>query len=103
VVSASYENELDDLGHVLLRVEFITDGPDVIDYSLALVAKQRAELVTIRVYDGAHGVNEMHRYTRSTGKQPAIQFHHGTLGEGMRAALVGIERGYSQMVEGWDR
>jgi hypothetical protein len=103
VVSAHYERVLDALGGVLLRVEFITDGREVVDYALVLIAMRQGDLVTARVYDGAHGVNEMHRYTRSGGKQPAVHFHAGTLGEGMRAAMVEIELRYRQMIEGWDR
>jgi hypothetical protein len=33
----------------------------------------------VRVYDAAHGHNEMHRYTRSGGKEPGEVFHSGTL------------------------
>jgi hypothetical protein len=58
---------------------------------------------TVRVYDGAHGVNEMHRYTASRGKQPGTVFHSGTLGEGMRAAIAEVEHGYRGMIEGWER
>lgn len=56
---------------------------------------------TIRLYDGAHGHNEMHRYTRSAGKQPGTPLHRGTLGEGMRAAIGEIKSGYREMIEGW--
>ncbi len=103
MVSASYENDLDECGRVVLKVEFVTDGPDVVDYSLVLVADDGNGFVTIRVYDGAHSVNEMHRYARTTGKQPAVRFHHGTLGEGMRAAMIEIADRYLQMIEGRDR
>lgn len=30
-------------------------------------------------------------------------FHGGTLGEGMRAAIFEVERGYREMIEGWKR
>lgn len=43
----------------------------------------------------------MHRYTRSGGKQPAVAFHPGTLGERMRAAIDDITRGYAEMIRGW--
>jgi hypothetical protein len=58
---------------------------------------------TVRLYDSAHGHNEMHRYTRSKGKQPGTPFHGGTLGDGMRAAIDEIERSYREMIEGWER
>ena len=31
------------------------------------------------------------------------QFHSGTLGGGMRAAIVEIEGAYREMIEGWER
>lgn len=58
---------------------------------------------TIRVYDGSHGRNEMHRYTRRGGKQPANVFDAGTLGEGMRRAISEAKRSYDEMIEGWER
>jgi hypothetical protein len=42
---------------------------------------------TVRTYDAAHRFNEMHRFTRSRGKQRGVRFHRGNLGEGMRAAI----------------
>lgn len=68
-----------------------------------LVVDDGGETHTVRLYDGAHGVNEMHRYTRGAGKQPAEIFHGGTLGEGMRAAIHEIEDGYEAMIEAWRR
>jgi hypothetical protein len=53
------------------------------------------------VYDGAHGKNELHRYTRSGGKQQAEVIHDGTLGEGMRDAIKHIRHGYGAMIEAW--
>jgi hypothetical protein len=58
---------------------------------------------TVRLYDGAHGENELHRYTREGGKQPAEVFHRGTLGQRMRAAIEEVERGYQAMIESWHR
>ena len=45
----------------------------------------------------------MHRYTRSGGKEAGVPFHGGTLGEGMRVAISEVERGYREMIEGWER
>ena len=58
---------------------------------------------TVRVYDAAHGFNEMHRYTGAGGKQAGVRFHPGTLGDGMRVAIEAIEGGYREMIEGWGR
>lgn len=103
MVSAAYTELLDALGEIRLRVEFATEGREVVGYSLVVIAMRQGDAVTVRVYDGAHGVNEMHRYTRSAGKQPAARFHRGTLGEGMRAAKAEVKRSYPKMVEGWER
>lgn len=56
----------------------------------------------MRVYDGAHGVNELHRYGRRAGKHAAEIFHRGTLEEGMRAAIDDAESGYEAMIESWN-
>ncbi|HEX6665589.1 MAG TPA: hypothetical protein VF081_03230 [Solirubrobacterales bacterium] len=86
-----------------MRVDFTTVGPDVVDYAIVLLVELGEETATVRVVDSAHGFNEMHRYTRSGGKQAAVAFHSGSLGEGMRAAIADIKRGYVQMIEGWER
>jgi hypothetical protein len=57
---------------------------------------------TVCVYDGAHGINEMHRYTWPGGKQRPTVFHGGTLGDGMRAAIAEVESSYRTMIEGWE-
>lgn len=57
--------------------------------------------VTVRVYDGAHGINELHRHDRSGEKAPAESFHAGTLGEGVRTAIAAVRSGYQEMIEAW--
>jgi hypothetical protein len=57
---------------------------------------------TVRVYDSAHGLNEMHRYTRDGSKQNGVVFSIATLGEGMRTAILDIKERYLAMVEGWE-
>lgn len=102
-MSAHYRRILDHGLGALLRVQFTTRGTDVIDYAVVLLLEVERGMETIRVYDGAHGHNEMHRYSRSAGKQPGAVFHGGTLGEGMRAAISEVERGYREIIEGWER
>lgn len=87
----------------VLRVEFITNGREITDYAVVLLLAVDGSVETVRVYDGAHGHNEMHRYKRGGGKQPGEPFHAGTLGEGMRAAIAEVENGYREMIEGWNR
>jgi hypothetical protein len=102
-VSADYTRLLDRLLRVFMHVEFKTDRRDVVDYSIVLLVEVDGELETVRLYDGAHGENELHRYARKGGKQPAEIIHHGNLGSGMRAAIVEIERGYGAMIESWSK
>lgn len=83
-------------------VEFTTHGREVIDYAVVLtVDDEQGEAVTVRVYDGAHGVNEMHRHDRAGEKASAESFHAGTLGEGMRAAITAVRAGYKEMIDAW--
>ncbi len=102
-MSAYYRRILDHALGALLRVQFTTQGNDVIDYAVVLLVDTEKGTETIRVYDAAHDHNEMHRYTCSAGKEPGTVFHSGTLGEGMRAAISEVERGYREMIEGWER
>lgn len=101
-MSAEYESDLDDSGNHLMYARHTTRRRDVSDYVVVLATKREGEMHTVRVYDSAHGVNEMHRHTYSGGKQPAEIFHAGTLGEGMRVATNQIKQGYRAMIEGWE-
>ncbi len=76
------------------HVRFSIEARNVVDYAVVLLVKEREESETVRVYDGTHGVNELHRYTHKDGKQAAEIFHSGTLGMGMRAAIDEIKRNY---------
>jgi hypothetical protein len=38
---------------------------------------------------------------RTGEKAPAVSFHAGTLGEGMRAAIFAVRAGYKEMIDGW--
>jgi hypothetical protein len=89
--------------HVRLHVEFTTSRREVISYAVILTMQDELGVHTIRVYDAAHGFNELHRHTRSGGKRAGEVFHHGTLGEGLRAAISMCEHGYERMIEGWNR
>lgn len=82
------------------RIE--THGPLVLGYSVVLLV-DHGNKETVRLYDGTHRFNEMHRFTRGDGKQPGVSFHPGTLGEGMRAAIEQIKNNFQQMLEGWER
>lgn len=100
-MSADYVHEFDDPPGACMVVEFTSERREITDYAVILVRESGTRTETIRVYDSAHGQNEMHRYTSSGGKQPGTQFHSGTLGEGMRAAIKQVKAGHLQMIEGW--
>ncbi|MGH2982257.1 MAG: DUF7718 family protein [Solirubrobacterales bacterium] len=102
-MSAYYLRVLDHMLGAMLRVEFTSERREVVAYSVVLLLDTPDGTQTIRVYDSAHGHNEMHRYTRTGGKQLGTPFHGGTLGNGMRAAIEEIERGYREMIESWQR
>lgn len=100
-MSADYDVELDRALDAWLHVEFVTNRREITDYAVVLLAAGSERIETVRVYDGAHGENEMHRYTRTGGKQAAENFHRGTLGAGMRVAIQSIKHGYRPMIEAW--
>lgn len=97
-----YRKTLDYVHGIDLDVQYRNMGRDVVDYSVALLLTKDDRVETIRVYDGSHGVNELHRYTKSHGKQVAEVSHRGTLGEGMRAAVDQIKKSHLSMIEGWE-
>lgn len=99
--TTSYWLDLDRAAGAWAYVEFTTHVQDVVDYSVVLLLEQAAQTETVRVYDGAHGVNELHRHTRRSGKQPAEVFHGGNLGVGMRVAIEAVRYSYRSMIEGW--
>ena len=102
-MSGVYDRVLDDIAGIVMLVEYTIEqyGPGVIDYAVVLIAAVDGRPETIRVYDGAHGENELHRHTRTGGKQAAEVFDRATLGEGMRAAIDEIKHGYQAMIEAW--
>jgi len=88
---------------VIVYVEFSAERSEVTEYSVVLAVRHEGQLRTVRVYDAAHGVNELHRHTLAAGMQPGEVFHPGTIGEGMRSAIEEIRSGSEEMVEGWRR
>jgi hypothetical protein len=99
----SWRNQLAWDPDVILYVDFTTRRSEVTEYSVVLAIRHEGRLQTVRVYDAAHGFNELHRHTLTGGKQPGEAFHPGTLAEGMRAAIGEIRRGYEEMIESWRR
>lgn len=102
-MSGEFELPLDWREQARMYVRWRTNGREIVNYAVTLIAVDAGEARTVRVYDGAHGVNEMHRYTRVHGKQPATIVHDGTLGEGFRAAQLEVRQHWADMIEGWRR
>ncbi len=100
-VHTAYDYALDAHRGIHLFVEFHTRGTEVTDYAIVLALRVGGRPCVVRVYDGAHGLNEMHRCTMTMGKRDAAIFHRGTLGEGMRIALEQVKRGYEEMIAAW--
>lgn len=96
-----YRDVLDYEVGARLVVEFTTDNNHVVNYAVVLMIDGEDGIQTVRVYDGAHGVNDMHRHDTRGLKLPATMFHAGTLGEGMRAAITAIRTDYKEMIAGW--
>jgi len=83
-------------------VEFATRRREVMDYAVVLtVDEYDGSAATVRVYDGAHGINEMHRFDRDGRKAEGETVHAGTLGEGMRAAIAAVRTGHKEMIDAW--
>ena len=100
-MTPDYSRLLDAALGASICVEFDTDRRAVTNYAVVLMVEEGAGHQTVRVYDGTHGVNEMHRYTRASGKQPAEIFDAGTLGAGMRAPMRQIETSNQAMIASW--
>jgi hypothetical protein len=87
---------------VTVVVWFGTERGWVVSYSIVLLAFHEGSWQTVRVYDNAHGQNEMHRHTLSGGKQAAEVFSpESDFGVGMRSAREDVIAGYEKMIEGW--
>jgi hypothetical protein len=100
-MSPHYRDTLDYEIGVRIVVEFTVRQREVLDYAVVLTVEHKGESAIVRSYDGAHGINEMHRHSRGGGKAAAAPFHAGTLGEGMRAAIVEVRTNYQEMIDAW--
>lgn len=100
-MSQRYRDVMDyELGARIV-VEFTTHRREVVDYAVILTVDDDGREATVRVYDGAHGVNEMHRHNRGGAKAAAEMFHAGTLGEGMRAAIAAVRTTHRELIDAW--
>jgi hypothetical protein len=102
-MGGTWKEKLDEDRGVSMIVHHTTERGEVTDYSVVLVKESNGVTETVRLYDGAHGFNEMHRFSSSGEKRSGVVFHSGTLAEGMRIAKDEIKRSFDEMVEGWNR
>jgi hypothetical protein len=101
VGETAYRDWLD--AEAAIDVRFTTLRMKVIDYVVVLLAVEAGDRWAVRVYDNAHGDNEMHRYNREGFKGAAEMFHRGSSGEALRSAIDAVRGGYSEMIEAWRR
>jgi hypothetical protein len=99
--TTTYRYELDPALDAWITVQFTRRRRHITDYAVILLIRRSDQTHTIRVYDAAHGINEMHRYTQHDGKQAAETVHHGTLTEGLQAAIQAIQDSHPAMIEAW--
>jgi hypothetical protein len=100
-MSPHYRDTLDYEPGVRIVVDFTVRRREVLDYAVILTVEHEGGSEIVRSYDGAHGLNEMHRHNRGGAKAAAESFHAGTLGEGMRAAIVEVRAHYQEMIDAW--
>lgn len=86
-----------------IEVRFVTRRGVLVEYAVVLLLEEDDRLHTVRVYDNAHGVHDMHRYNRAGEKQPAEAFHYGSASEALQSALGAVRDGYREMIESWRR
>jgi hypothetical protein len=92
------------LGHAARRyVRYAKERGELVTYAVVLMAEVAGEFRPVRLFDNAHGTNDMHRYTRDGIKMPAETFHFGTASDAMNAAIQVIDESWEQMVEPWLR
>jgi hypothetical protein len=96
-----YEDEL--AADAVVFVRFVTQRGVVTSYSVVLMTVEGEGLRAVCVYDNAHGVHDMHRYTREGVKQAAEAFHRGSAGEAMRSAIEAVRGGFREMIDSWRR
>jgi hypothetical protein len=88
----------------ILSVWFITRRDEVLEYAIVLLVEHDGLWHTARVYDNAHGRDELHRHTLANGKQAGEGFQAGgTAGQAMRAARDEVLHGYAIMIDTWRR
>jgi hypothetical protein len=84
-----------------VRVYVEREGQPLEQYAVMLQVLRGGEWQTIRLYDNAHGVHDMHRYIGEE-KQNAEVFHHGTAREACPAAILTLQGSWQAIVEGWE-
>jgi hypothetical protein len=101
----SYEREVVIPIHNGVRIRYRSDrGPNQ-RYSVTLETTHSAEWLTIRSWDNSDARDEhhMHRYTRTSGKQPATVLTRPTVNEAIHAAIEDARHAWEAILNSWDR
>ena len=87
-----------------MSVDFTTVKGEVVGYSVVLLLSTPFTAETVRVYDAAHGFNEMHRYTPSQGAS-RMESSSTTvpLPRECKSPSMPAKHGHREMIEGWKR
>ena len=66
-MTPDWEQTLDPIHRVVVRVAFVKQRREITNYSVVLTMEHAGREVTVRVYDSAHGINDLHRHTETSG------------------------------------
>lgn len=87
-----------------VEISYKTHRDGRILYSVVLIYRDsNGTDQTVRVYDNAHGQNEMHRYTRRGGKQTADLFHPGPANIACGYAIAQAKKNYEEIIRSWQK
>jgi hypothetical protein len=93
-----YRYPLDHDAQIVVR--FTTERDEVVRYRVVLLAVYEGEDRTVRLFDNAHGVNDMHRY-EGAEKQEAETFSQASPREAMYEAIRWVLGSYREMIDAW--
>lgn len=86
-----------------MAVRFITERGQLLTYRVVLLVWEHGEQRAVRLFDNAHGVHDMHRYSREGVKREAEKLHHASPDEALHEAMRAIRDGYEEMIDSWRR
>lgn len=94
-----YRFQLDEDAEVI--AELLTERGQADRYSVVLLARDRGDWKTVRVYDNDRGTPHMHRYSRNGVKGAETPTGDETSSDGYNMALDRVHKGFREMINGW--